>query len=178
MRKLFNYIRSKYGQGGLDIQRSWWSVSPRLFIFAIYLIVAITCWVRYQDAILYESKTVFSILLFLLSFMVAGFALRPCLSMLNTYHEITTRSIYTVEGIFSFKQRIIELHFEDISGVEIRKTIFDRLCGMGDIDIGTAMTGKAEATLQGIKNPDYYVAIIEKALDAYRKGHYRRISSN
>jgi hypothetical protein len=77
-------------------------------------------------------------------------------ALINIYdadYVIDGRGIEAKIGIVSLTLRQPRLRFEDIRGVEPNQTIWGRIFGIGDLDIGSAMKEDVEITMKGIGNP-------------------------
>ncbi|MCB0319227.1 MAG: PH domain-containing protein, partial [Bdellovibrionales bacterium] len=54
--------------------------------------------------------------------------------------------------------------YEHIRGVELDRTLYQRMFNLGDIKIGSSMKNEIEVLIRGIYKPDYYKRIIEYRL--------------
>lgn len=75
-----------------------------------------------------------------------------------TAYRITDRRIIASIGFLAKTQR--EIWIEDIRGAVLIQSIFQRMAGIGTIEIGTAATAGVEMKLEGIKNPQKIVDLI------------------
>ncbi|RME60629.1 MAG: PH domain-containing protein, partial [Candidatus Dadabacteria bacterium] len=72
-----------------------------------------------------------------------------------------------VHGLYSLKMRETILEFAKVHGVEIEKNLFQRLFNLGDIGVGSAMTGSTEIIMVGVRDPEKYAKIIEDRVKKY-----------
>lgn len=166
---LYSFIVKKYYQGGIVIHHSWWAQIPKIGIFVAFSFIAFSLLKLFPDNIFFNHGSLQSLLLYIFLFMFVAYGLRPVILMLNSYYEISKNEIFTVEGILSFKKRTKFIHFKDISGVIVRSNLYSRLCGIGDIEIGSLNRGIPRMVLHGVKNPEKYEKLIQNAVDKYWK---------
>jgi membrane protein YdbS with pleckstrin-like domain len=163
-----NYIRQKiidtYSRGGEEIPHSKYAVVPRFMIFILYLLLIEVIYWGFPDTMwkFVENFTGGFILLTVTLFV--AFVIRPVISLYNSYHEIAEDNLISVQGFASFSRREFLCPFIFINGIEVRQNLFDRLTDMGNILIGTSMTGNVEIVLRHIERPQYYANQLEKAI--------------
>ena len=63
------------------------------------------------------------------------------------------RGIEAKVGLLSLNLRQPRLRFEDIRGVEPSQTIVERVLGIGDILVGSAMSDEVEIVMTGVPSP-------------------------
>ena len=85
----------------------------------------------------------------------------------NFKYVIDKDHVRSFTGIISFKLHDKRIDFQNIRGVEIKRSLLDRLFDVGDIAIGSAMRSQDEMIMYGVKNPEYYRDIIERRFKDY-----------
>lgn len=163
-----NFLKQKiidtFSRGGEEIPQSKYSLIPRFLIFVLYLLFfEIFYFIFPETTSKLLENFIFGFILLTLGFFSA-FIIRPIVSLYNTYHEICPDNLISIQGFASFTRKDYLCPYVHISGIEIRQNLFDRLCNMGDILIGTSMTGSAEIRIRKIERPEYYVNQIEAAV--------------
>jgi membrane protein YdbS with pleckstrin-like domain len=164
-----NFIRQKiidtYSRGGEEIHHSFFAVIPRFMIFFLYLLLIEILYWMFPDAMWYLAVTFTGAFILLTVTLFAAFVIRPVISLYNSYHEITEDNLISVQGFASFSRREYLCPLIFINGIEVRQNIFERLTNMGNIFIGTSMTGHAEIVLKHVDRPQYYASKLEEAID-------------
>ena len=75
-----------------------------------------------------------------------------------TSYRITNRRMIASVGFLAKTQR--EIWIEDMRGVTLVQSIFQRMVGIGTVEIGTAATAGVEMRLIGIRHPQKVVDLI------------------
>ena len=75
-----------------------------------------------------------------------------------TTYKISNKRIVVESGLFSKIRN--EIWIKDMRGVTMNRSLWKRIIGVGDIDIGTAATGGTEIQLKSVKDPDFIVDLI------------------
>jgi uncharacterized membrane protein YdbT with pleckstrin-like domain len=88
-----------------------------------------------------------------LIFLPGFFLGKALINIYDADYVIDARGIEAKIGLVSLSLRQPRLRFEDIRGVEPFQTIWARIFGIGDLDIGSAMKEEVEITMRGIANP-------------------------
>lgn len=70
----------------------------------------------------------------------------------------TSKRVIVKSGWLNTRQT--EVRIEDIRGVNLSRTIWQRIFGIGDIAIGTAATEGAEIVMKGVTDPEAFVAAV------------------
>ena len=89
----------------------------------------------------------------LLVFIPAYFLVRALLRMFDSQYVVDARGVEAQIGLVSLRLRQPRLRYEDIRGVEPEQTLGQRMLGIGDVAIGSAMTDGVEILMQGVANP-------------------------
>ncbi len=79
----------------------------------------------------------------------------------NYRYVISEDHVRTLSGIISLRMLDKRLDMQHIRGVEIERSIFDRLFNLGDLEIGSAMHGQDDLIMYGIYNPERFRKMIE-----------------
>lgn len=100
---------------------------------------------------------------------------RPIFLMYDARDEIRCHHVLSMDGICSLRKNTSAYAYENLLGVHVRQTLWERIMGVGTIEAGTAMTDKAEIQVEGIANPMKYAKIITEKIDEARmqSPHYR-----
>ena len=76
----------------------------------------------------------------------------------TTCYVVTNARVIAKTGWLNTKQ--IEVRIEDIRAVNFERTFWQRIFGIGDIAIGTSATAGAEIVMEGVTDPEEFVAAI------------------
>lgn len=169
MQFLRKKIIDTYSRGGEEIPHSWYAVIPRLFIFFLYLMFLEIMHLLFPESLWYLVENFTAGFLFLTLTVFIAFVIRPFITLFNSYHELSSDNLISVQGFASFSREEYLCPYDFINGIEVRQNIFERLTDMGDILIGTSMTGHAEITLHHVEKPQYYAGKIEEAIEEATK---------
>lgn len=69
--------------------------------------------------------------------------------------------VCAVHGILSVSLQDVRIEYENIRGVEIDRSLYQRIFNLGDIKVGSAMRADVEVWMPGVRSPDLYRSIIE-----------------
>jgi uncharacterized membrane protein YdbT with pleckstrin-like domain len=169
MQFLRQKIIDTYSRGGDEIPHSPYAVIPRFFIFFIYLMFLEVMYLIFPESLWYFVENFTAGFLFLTLIVFIAFIIRPVITLFNSYHELASDNLISVQGFASFSRREYLCPYDFINGIEVRQNIFERLTDMGNILIGTSMTGHAEIKLSHVERPQYYATKIEEAIDEATK---------
>jgi uncharacterized membrane protein YdbT with pleckstrin-like domain len=169
MQFLKQKIIDTYSRGGEEIPHSAYAVIPRFFIFFLYLMLLEIMNLLFPESLWYIVEKFDLGFLFLTLTVFVAFIIRPVITLFNSYHELSSDNLISVQGFASFSRREYLCPYDFINGIEVRQNIFERLTDMGDILIGTAMTGHPEIILRHVQRPQYYVSRLEEAIDEATK---------
>lgn len=104
-----------------------------------------------------------------IALLVLGFLLiRPICKLLDCSYRVSTHHVDATSGILSTRKRHVQLPFEDILGVACEQSVLDRLLGIGDVKVWTAVEDRPEITMEGIKGCEKISSIIRNNIDASR----------
>ena len=87
------------------------------------------------------------------------FLVRAFVHIYSTEYSITAKSVSVKTGLFSTRRS--EIRIADIRGVEIERTLWQRLINTGTVAIGTAATSSAEIYIADVSDPQKVVAVID-----------------
>ena len=93
--------------------------------------------------------------LFILLFVLIGI---KC-----TSYELTTRRIIVRRGWLAKVQN--EIRIVDMRGVNLEQTVWQRICGVGDVAVGTASSAEMEIRIAGVADP----AAIVREINSLRR---------
>lgn len=105
--------------------------------------------------------------LFPLLVLVLG--LRPLMLRRDAVFEIGCHHLRGETGRISLRRHSIEVPFEDIRGVRVSQTLFQRLIGVGDVILWTAFSELPEVSLRSISGPHRIAREISHRLDEARQ---------
>jgi len=91
-----------------------------------------------------------------------GLFLRGAYRIYNVRYSVDARAIEMRRGIFSFRQSITRIRFEDIRSIETRQSVFEQMLGIGSVTIGTAASAGLEVGFTGIANPREVQQVIQQ----------------
>ena len=77
---------------------------------------------------------------------------------------IEAENITHITGIVRLHPTIVRLHFNKISGVEVRRNLYEYLMKLGDLRISTHMFEQPELNFRGLHNPFFYAALLRERL--------------
>ena len=152
--------------------RSWLSVFPSIIVF---LVLAFGCIALSQqfpitvysfDILVFEWPLTVSVPS--LTIFVALALVRVVHLMYDTYGELRAHHIFMSQGILSFDKEDMEIAYEDLLGVHVKQDLIERILGVGNIIIGTAMTDRPEVTIPGLYRPKRYAKAISRRIENRR----------
>jgi len=113
--------------------------------------------VGHPAAISFLSEFVVDILL---SFCVIGipFLINVLMKIYCTKYTITTKRVIARTGWLNKKQ--VEIWIKDMRGISLHQNLWQRIIGIGSVEIGTAATAGAEIQMHGLKNAQQVIDII------------------
>ena len=95
----------------------------------------------------------------LIPFIVGIFILIACIIDINcTVYRVTTRRVLVNTGFFNKKQ--VEIWIKDMRGVNLQRDLWQLIIGTGSVAIGTAATAGAEIKMNGLRNAQQVVDMI------------------
>lgn len=98
------------------------------------------------------------LILFIIIFFVI--ATKCVLDRISTEYRIGNHRITKRSGILSIKRT--EVWIDDIRGISFSQSIFNRLLGIGNIEIGTAATAGVEMKLESVLHPQDIVETLNR----------------
>ncbi len=96
------------------------------------------------------------------------FCLRPLILWRDSYHEIGCHHLRGESGRISFRKQSVEVPFEDIRGVRVVQTLFQRIINVGDVIVWTAFSELPEVSLRCVSSPKRVASEISRHLDKAR----------
>lgn len=109
------------------------------------------------------------------------FALLPVVLSLLLLHRLFDAMLVVgldhiclIEGILSFRTIDTRIDYENVRGIEIDRSLYQRIFKLGAIRIGSSMHSGVEIEMKGIKNPARLRLLIEDRI----RGHFEKLSRN
>lgn len=159
------YLRARpsalQAEHAVELPRSWRSVFGETVLFFVLSALSISLSAEFPGSVYVKPLGPLAIHIPLLSLAPGALLLRILFLMYNSEHEITPTRVRTITGLCWIRRRLIEIEYELIMGVEIRQSAIDRLLGVGNIYVGTSMTGRPELSFDGILDAEHYANIID-----------------
>lgn len=91
--------------------------------------------------------------------IIGIFILIACIIDINcTVYRVTTRRVLVNTGFFNKKQ--VEIWIKDMRGVNLQRDFWQLIIGTGSVAIGTAATAGAEIKMNGLRNAQQVVDLI------------------
>ncbi|MEZ4753925.1 MAG: PH domain-containing protein [Bdellovibrionota bacterium] len=153
-----------FPEGDLVIYRHFLSLAPMIILFVIASLVAF--YYSASDRRFIQEVDIYGVifslpLLGLIPLVLAAYIIH---GLYNSKYVIRDHCLICVEGLLSFKMQETRVEYEHVRGIEVQRSLYQRLFGLGDIKIGSAMQGDVEIYIRGIINPRYYEKVIEYRL--------------
>ena len=84
-------------------------------------------------------------------------------------------AITELSGLTSLSSRSMRIYYKNVRAIEIERSTYQRLIGIGDVRIGP-MLGDGDMVLSGIRTPEQYRDMIERRMRALEmtQGEQRR----
>ncbi len=100
-----------------------------------------------------------------LAWFYAG--IRTALGMLNHHYRLTTQRLFVSRGILS--KTIDQTEIIRIDDVRITKSLLNRLCGLGSIEVMSTDPSDRQTILQGVPAPDHVADLIRNQMRILRR---------
>lgn len=130
---LFNLLMPHF------LRHLFWNSLFFAFIYCIYYLV------KLSSKINYDLEIIFLLVCFTLIFsfikILSGIIINVC----------TTYKFYAhyVEYEFKFfKEKIHSVNYSQITDIQVKRTLWDRICGVGDLEIHTVLTNLVKKNIQ------------------------------
>lgn len=147
---------------------SWKHFAPRLSLWLFGNIAVCILMARIAGEIEgFESKYVFGITVALV--LVSGLVIpgRVVLRIFGERYRLTSQRLFITRGILS--QTIDQTELVRIDDVRIRKTLVDRLLGLGTVSIVSTDATDSETTMEGIADAEGVAEAIRTHVRAMRQ---------
>ena len=102
-----------------------------------------------------------------LSIGIPLFGIVPILSAALVIHRLYDRRyviasdyVRSVSGLLSMRKQDMRIAFQDVRGVEVDRSLYQRIVNVGDMPSGSAMQAGVEVQFLGVRNPSRYRDII------------------
>ena len=119
------------------------------YFFAIFILLLIVIVKKLE----FQTYNLEYVLLIILLFLL----LQPEGEIYLTYYMINENEVKKVSGIF--RKSIVSINIKNVSHVEVKQGIFDRVLNIGDIIVATQTS---KLTLKGVKDPMKIFKIIKE----------------
>ena len=90
-------------------------------------------------------------------------------SLYDSKFVLSYNNVQSIRGLLSLEKTSTQISYANIAGVDIEKTVWQRLCGIGVLKIGSAGTDNLEVQMHGISSPRHYKDIIEERVRSARR---------
>ena len=149
--------------------RSWRSIVPQLIFAAVVSIIIFYLTSEYEInglsfQIYYHNRTLHIYLPVFLIFTLILIA-RPLMLLKDCKHEVGCHHLKSVSGRMSLKRTKAEVSYEDLHGVKVIQSPFERMLNVGTIIAWTALADNPDIIMKGLYNPEEKASIITKKLD-------------
>ena len=84
------------------------------------------------------------------TFLVLG---KLLIRIYDVRYSIHAEGITSRIGVLSLQQVVTTVRYEDVRAVEVVQSIWDRIIGVGTLEISTSATGGVEILMDGIASP-------------------------
>lgn len=166
-------IKDQSGVEKITLYRSLYGESISIFLFIVTSILCIV----YSDTSTYLRQDIFQFVInetaYTLSLPLIG--ILPFLILAYTAHRIfdckyiiADSYIRELSGLASFKKKDKRLEFYNIRGIDIDRSLLNRILNVGDLKIGGSMHDEVEVVFSGIRNPSKYRDIVVERMKDYR----------
>lgn len=86
-------------------------------------------------------------------------------SLYDVRYVLTPDYVMEIEGLLSFNERSVRLHYIHIRGMEIERNIFQKMFNIGNLKLGSAIAqGDSDVVLRGVFDPRRYKDIINERI--------------
>jgi|GEM_PF-1278753 len=157
-------------QDNIVINRSPLSEGPKIVLFVVTLVLAVYLSINFpwtaQRIPLGEffgwnlgfDLPLFGIIPFVLLGVIAH-------NLLNYRYVLTPEYVLEIEGLLAFSSHTARVHYIHIRGIEIDKTFYQRLVGIGKVSLvsmgSLTSDSEAEICMKGVANPGKIKDMIE-----------------
>ena len=155
----------------ISFHRSWRSLIPQ---FTLAFIVTVIGYQLSADNPLSSLVIPFEIdgesynlRLPLLLLIVIFLLVRPIVMLFDSHFEISDHHLRVIRGKLSVWRRRQEFTFEDLLGVQVTQSIWERVIRVGAIRVGSK-TQSIEVYMRGIPRPQHYADLISRRIDSSR----------
>lgn len=171
-------MRRKKSAGDLQIHRSWRSVIPHFA--AAFAITAAAYWLSAYlsidrarfDIRLWDQDMTLNLPFFLIFLLVL--CARPIFLMRDSRHDIAHNHLRSRSGIFSFRSVGVEVPLQDILGLRVIQSPFERFFNVGTIIAWTASADHPDVEMEGIGKPYEMAARLSDQIEKIRGSKFRR----
>jgi uncharacterized membrane protein YdbT with pleckstrin-like domain len=156
------------------IPKVWLSEVKTLlaFLASLFLVVYLYLkfpWLTISGDIYTTSTTRWILSLPLPIFIPCYFFFLTAFRIYNVRYTIDSLGIEYRTGVLWTSQNILRIRYEDIRTLELKQTLFDRLVGIGTIEIATAASSEVEIVMEGIAHVNDVMEMIGLERDRRQK---------
>ena len=151
------------------LYRNFLDVGPAVVMLIVLMVAAVVFTIKVPQSVQYVE-------ILGISLPVPFFALLPLATyayilhrMYNNRYTISTDYVESRTGILSFKSADTRINFDDVRGIEVDRTIYQRIFNLGDILVGSAMGNEVEVRIEGVSQPDRLHQLIEQRMRLHRE---------
>lgn len=142
-----------HGKSVLVLRRSWWGELPRFLLLALAILFSLYLIASNGLAHIYSIVPIMFIPLTVISAIVHR--------RLNRKYTVNSDSVTIITGLISWRMTRISIPVARFKAIEVKKTIVQRILGVGDIQISTVMFDQPEVEMAGLNNPHFYMAVLK-----------------
>lgn len=109
-----------------------------------------------------------------LSLPIPLFALPPIVMIVCAIHRlyncryvISHDHVLAVAGLLSMSMKDTRIDYENVRGIEIVRSLSQRIFDVGDLKVGSSMQDQIEIEMRGIRQPNKYRELIERRIRKY-----------
>lgn len=146
------------------LNKVWRSELERVMLFCISLVSSVGLTWRFPQSVIVGDlftigNTTAYLYLPIFWLIPLSIFLESVVRIYNVLFRIDRNGIKAWHGIVSLNQKITNIRFEDIRGVELRQNIWERMMDVGTIEIGTSASKTVDLIIDGIEAP-YEVQVL------------------
>jgi len=167
----------------LTLYKVWRSEIWGISLFALFSILSIYFSATLPSTVL--TGELFSIFSYHVLLSLPTLWLIPLITLLiliariyDVQYKITSDGIEATVGRISVHQKVVKIRYEDVKGIEVNQTLWERILNIGNIAIGTAGTGDIEVSIEGIAAPIEVQKMLKIECEARQTAQLRAKSSD
>lgn len=95
--------------------------------------------------------------------------LKPFYNIYNVAYIFFGKGVESRDGILNLYQKVTRIRYEDVRVVEVHQSLWGRILGFGNVEIGTAASQEVEVYLKGVAHPKLIQDVIVSERERVRK---------